>query len=109
MRVEVRRTLREQEYKEIADSINQLVNRQAVTPKKLMSIVREAKHIRKTQGTSGLLRFATALPYQFFTAKELEHIQSTPQYRELSNRLIDLLVAEGVISAFEAMFLRRQV
>jgi hypothetical protein len=99
---------REREYQEIADSINQLVGRQAVTPKKIKNIVKEAKHIRKTQGTSGLLRYASALPYQFFTQQELDYIQTTPQYRDLSARLIDLLVAEGVISAFEAMFLRRQ-
>jgi 3-methyladenine DNA glycosylase Tag len=103
------RILREQEYTEIADSINQMVGRQAVTPKKIKSVIKEAKHIRKTQGTPGLLRFATALPYQFFTPQELEYIQTTPQYRELSARMIDLLVAEGVISSFEAMFLRRQV
>ncbi|MCH5584949.1 hypothetical protein MK805_08175 [Shimazuella sp. AN120528] len=100
---------REREYQEISDSINQLVGRKAVTSKKIKNVINEAKHIRKTQGTSGLLRFASALPYQFFTPKELDHIQATPQYRELSNRLIDLLVVEGVISSFEAMFLRRQV
>jgi hypothetical protein len=100
---------REREYQEIADSINQLVGRQAVSSKKIKSIVKEAKYIRKTEGTAGLLRFATALPYQFFTPQELEYIQTTSQYRELSARLIDLLIAEGVISSFEAMFLRRQV
>lgn len=100
---------REGEYQAIADSINQLVGRQAVTQKKIKNIVKEAKHIRKTQGTSGLLRFASALPYKFFTPQELDYIQTTPQYRDLSARLIDLLVAEGVISSFEAMFLRRQV
>lgn len=100
---------REREYQEIADSINSLVGRQAVTSKKIKNTIKEAKYIRRTQGTSGLLRFASALPYQFFTQQELDYIQTTPQYRELSNRLIDLLVAEGVISSFEAMFLRRQV
>lgn len=100
---------REQTYQEIADEINQLVGRQAMTAKRLRSLIKEAKSIRAAQGTPGLIRFASSLPYQIFTQQELDYIQSTPQYRHLSGRLIDLLVAEGVVSPFEAMFLRKQV
>jgi hypothetical protein len=101
--------MNEREYQELADSINELSGREAVTPKKLKNLVKKAKHIRKTEGTSALLQFASSLPHQFFTSKEIDRMQASPQYRMLSNKIIDLLISEGVVSAFEAIFMRKFV
>ncbi len=67
-------------YQELTDSINGMVGRQAVTPKKLKSLVKQAKAIRQAEGTSGLLHFAQSLPHQFFTQKEIDRIQGSPQW-----------------------------
>lgn len=104
--VEVRK-INDGAYQKLVDSINKMVGRQAVTSVKLKNLIKEAKTIRKTQGTSGLLRFASALPHQFFTQKEIDKIQKSPQWDVLSNKMIDLLVSENVVSPFEAVFMRK--
>lgn len=102
-------SLNENAYQELTDTVNGLVGRKAVTPTKLKNLVKQARYIRQTQGTSALLQFAQSLPEQFFTRKEIEKIQGSREWDDLSNKLLQLLVSEGIITPFEAMFMRKMV
>jgi hypothetical protein len=93
-------------YRELVQEINQTVGREAVTTEQLKELVRQAKMIRRTQGLMGLLAFANQLPYRFLTPHEVQMIQRSPRYRELSRRTLQMLVMEGVITPFEANMVR---
>lgn len=99
----------DQIYKETARTINKELGRKAVTPELLKKIVKNAKEVRRTRGTKGLLEYASDLPYSLFTEEEIEHLQQSPGYRVTVMKLIDLLVYERVINPFEAMLLKRYV
>ncbi|SDX99256.1 hypothetical protein [Thermoactinomyces sp. DSM 45892] len=96
-------------YRDVADLVNTTTGRRAVSASRLQKLVMEAKYVRKTQGTMGLMNYAQRLPYQFLSTNEIEMLRTSPRYREFSYRVIDLFVREGVISQFEAMMLRRAV
>ncbi|MFC7442402.1 hypothetical protein [Laceyella putida] len=94
-------------YRELVQEINQTVGREAVTADQLRSLVYQAKMIRQSQGLMGLLSFANQLPSRFLTPQEVQMIQRSPRYRELSNKTIQMLVLEGVIKPFEANMVLR--
>ncbi|TCP70647.1 hypothetical protein [Baia soyae] len=96
-------------YKEVSHLVNSTTGRKAVSASRLQKLVMEAKYVRRTQGTMGLMNYAQRLPYQFLSTNEIEMLRRSPKYREFSHRVIDLFVREGVISQFEAMMLRRAV
>jgi len=96
-------------YRELVQTLNQTVGRQAVTVDQLLALIAEAKKIRKMQGPFGLMSFASELPYRFLTHQEVERIQQSPRWYEFSNKMIDLMVQEGVVTPFEATMLKRNV
>jgi hypothetical protein len=96
-------------YREVARTINQTVGRNAVTADQLAGLVKEAKQVRRRRGTTGLMQFANELPYRYLTEEEVYKLQQSPRYRELSFKMIDLMVVEQVITPFEAMLLKRRV
>ncbi|SFJ61360.1 hypothetical protein [Thermoflavimicrobium dichotomicum] len=96
-------------YQEIADGINQTVGRKAVTVGKLKQIVKEGKQIRRTQGMMALWQYAQNIPYRFLTSEEAEMLRNSPRFRELSNKTLELLVMEGVITPLEGKMFRRYI
>jgi hypothetical protein len=96
-------------YKNLADTINQTVGREAVSVKKIKTLVAEGKRIRKQYGVTGLWSYASQLPYHFFTEEEIEKLQQSPRWYELSSKMIDALVAEGVINSMEASMIKRSL
>lgn len=93
-------------YRELVNEINHTVGREAVTVDQLQSLLYQAKTIRQSQGIMGLMSFANQLPYRFLTPQEVQLIQQTPRFRELSQKTIRMLVLEGVITPFEANMIR---
>lgn len=98
--------MNEQIYKDTAKAINQELGRKAVSAEYLMQLVQEAKKIRQTKGTQGLIEFGSNLPNKLFTENEIRQLKRSPQYRATLAKLIDLLVYERVINPFEAMLLK---
>jgi hypothetical protein len=96
-------------YREVARTINQTVGRNAISADQLAGLVKEAKQVRKRRGSAGLMKYARELPYRFLTEEEVYKLKQSPRYRELSYKMIDLMVVEQVITPFEAMLLKRQV
>jgi hypothetical protein len=94
-------------YVELAEEINRTVGRNAVSPQKIKSLIKQAKQIRRSYGKMGLWAFARELPWQIFTPREIDRLQRSPRWHELSNRFVDAMVMEGVITPFEANMIRR--
>ncbi|TCS93097.1 hypothetical protein [Hazenella coriacea] len=96
-------------YQDLVKKINQTLGRKAVSVEQIKSLMKEAKRVRKTQGTMGLLSFASQIPYRLFSPQEVEKLKQSPYWGEFSSKLIDLLVYEGVITPTEARMLKRYV
>ncbi|SEN15705.1 hypothetical protein [Lihuaxuella thermophila] len=98
-----------QVYQDVVRTINQTVGRKAVTVEQIKSLVNQAKMIRRTRGVTGLMSFASQLPYRMFTQQEIERLQRSPRWYELSGKMIDLMVYEGVITPMEARMLKQRL
>ena len=96
-------------YEELAEEINRTVGRKAVSPGKIKSLIQQAKQIRRSYGKMGLWSFARELPWQICTPKEIDRLQRSPRWHELSNQFVDAMVMEGVITPFEANMIRRSL
>ncbi|WP_124727646.1 hypothetical protein [Staphylospora marina] len=94
-------------YRELATEINRTLGRKAVSSREIGNLVEQAKMIRRTRGLMGLMAFASEIPYRYFTPEEIEYLRHSPRWNELGDRLIRLLVMEGVITPAEAGMLRR--
>ncbi|MBA4602410.1 hypothetical protein [Thermoactinomyces mirandus] len=94
-------------YRELAEEINRTVGRKAVSASKIKSLIRQAKQIRAVYGTAGLMSFARELPWRLFTPQEIERLQRSPRWPELSSKFVDAMVMEEVITPFEANMIRR--
>ncbi|WP_044642572.1 hypothetical protein [Risungbinella massiliensis] len=101
--------MNEQIYKDTAKAINQELGRKAVSVEYLMKLVQEAKKVRRTRGTQGLIEFGSKLPTKLFSENEINKLQRSPQYRSTMSKMVDLLVYESVINPFEAMLLKRYI
>jgi hypothetical protein len=97
----------DRQYREIVDGINQVVGRKAVTVDQLKRLVAEGRYIRQTQGMMALWHFAQGIPQRFLTEEETELLRQSPRYHELSQKTLNLLVKEGLLSSMEARMLRR--
>lgn len=96
-------------YQELVNKINQTLGRKTVSTEKIKSLMKEAKRVRRTQGTIGLLSFASQIPYQLFTPQEVDRLKQSPYWAEFSYKLVDSLVYEGVITPTESRMLKRYV
>src|SRR5690606_10899972 len=96
-------------YLEAAQHINRILRRKAVSVRRIHRLIEQAKQVRRSGGVLALLHFSTALAHRLFTPEEVERLKQSPRYRELSHRLIDLMVEEQVITRREAMMLKRAV
>jgi hypothetical protein len=100
---------RNQVYQDVVRTINQTLGRKAVSVEQLKSLVNQAKMIRRTKGVMALMSFASQLPYRLFTQQEIDQLQRSPRWSELSGKMIDLMVYEGVITPTEAGMLKRRL
>lgn len=93
-------------YHDVAQAVNRTLGRKAVTVEQINQTVEYAKRIRKKRGGSGLLQYLNTLQDRWFTPQEVERLKHSPRSKELSRRMLDLLVTEKVISPAEAMMLK---
>lgn len=96
-------------YEELAQHINRMLGRKAVSARRIHGVVEQAKQVRRAGGVMALLHFSTELLHRLFTPEEVEKLKRSPRYREMSYKIIDLLVEEEVITRREAMMLKRAV
>lgn len=96
-------------YRETARYVNKIIRRKAVTPKMFHQWVEDAKRIKRTTGTMGLLSHYKRLYKQILTEHEIEKLKNSARKTELSYRLVDVLVEEGVLSATQAKWLKQYV
>jgi hypothetical protein len=96
-------------YQDLVNTINQIVGRRAVSVKKMKLLIAEAKRIRRQHGVMGLWSYAQRLPEHFFTHEEIEKLQHSPKLYELSDKLVDAMVVEKVITPVEARMIKRSI
>lgn len=96
-------------YRETAKYVNSVVRRQVVTAKMFHEWVEEAKRVRQRAGMMGLISHYKKLYKQMLTDQEVEKLKRSPRKTELSYRLIDVLVEEGVLTANQAKWLKQYV
>jgi hypothetical protein len=96
-------------YVDLARTINRTLGRKAVHPESIRQAVEEAKRIKRYGGTMELIHYATHLYETWFTPEEVEMLKQSPRKKELSYRLIDLLVLEKVLTPAQGMMFKRMV
>lgn len=96
-------------YREAAKYVNQVIKRKAVTANMFHQWVEEAKRIRQTKGVMGLVTHYKRLYKHLLTEQEIEKLKMAPRKTELSFRLIDVLVMEGVLNPNQARWLKQYV
>ncbi len=63
----------------------------------------------KIGGHSVLVQYLTSLSERLFTPAEVEKLKRSPKKREYTDRMLDLMVHEQVVSPTEARMLKRMV
>lgn len=96
-------------YREAANYVNSVIRRNAVTAHMFHQWVERAKRIKRTKGTMGLINHYKQLYKQVLSDREVELIKNSPRKKELSYRLIDVLIDEGVLSPTQAKWLKQYV
>lgn len=96
-------------YRETAKYVNKVVRRKAVSPRMFHQWVEEAKRIKMTTGTMGLIHHYKRLYKQVLTEREAEKLKHSARKTELSYRMIDVLIEEGVLSPTQAKWLKQYV
>ncbi|MBN2908282.1 hypothetical protein JQC72_01945 [Polycladomyces sp. WAk] len=96
-------------YMDLARTINQTLGRKAIHPERIRQAVEEAKRIKRYGGTAELIHYATHLYETWFTPEEVEMLKRSPRKKELSYRMIDLLILEKVLTPAQGMMLKRMV
>ncbi|MBA4544044.1 MULTISPECIES: hypothetical protein [Thermoactinomyces] len=96
-------------YQDLVNTINQTVGRRAVSVRKMKQLIAEARRIRMQYGVMGLWSYAQQLPEHFFTREELEKLQNSPRLYELSDKMVDAMVVEQVITPTEARMIKRTI
>ncbi|OYD06434.1 hypothetical protein [Paludifilum halophilum] len=96
-------------YQEVARAINRTLGRKAVTVERIVRTVEEAKRVRKKEGSLSLVQYLNHLTERMFSPPEVEKLKQSPRKKELSNRMLDLLVKEQVITPREAVMLKKMV
>ncbi|GGE16706.1 hypothetical protein GCM10011571_17980 [Marinithermofilum abyssi] len=96
-------------YHDFARTVNRTLGRTAVTVERIHRTVEEAKRVRQTGGTMALLQYVNGLSERLFSPVEVEKLKQSPRRTELSNRMLDLLVKEKVLTPSQAMMLKGMV
>lgn len=96
-------------YRESARYVNRVIGRKAITAKMFHQWVEDAKRIKQTKGTMGLMSHYKRLYKQILTEDEIEKLKNSARTTGLSFRLIDVLVEEGVLSTTQAKWLKQYV
>lgn len=96
-------------YRDIAQTVNQTLGRQAISVTLIKQTIAEAKQVRQIRGSWGLLRFLEKRVERVFLPHEVEKLKRHPRWKELSTRMVDHLAAQRVITATEALMLKRMV
>jgi hypothetical protein len=96
-------------YVDLARAINETLGRKAIHPERIRQAVEEAKRIKRYGGTAELIHYATHLYETWFTPEEVEMLRRSPRRRELSYRMIDLLVRERVLTPTQGMMFKHMV
>jgi hypothetical protein len=96
-------------YNDLVNMVHQAMGREVVRVEQVKMLVEEAKYVRKAQGIIRLRSFASEIPYRFFSQAEIEKLQSSPRWYEFANKMVDLLVAEGVLTPFEARMVKHSL
>jgi hypothetical protein len=96
-------------YHDLARTINRTLGRTVVTVEGIHRTVEEAKRVRQTGGTMALLQYVNGLSERLFSPVDVEKLKQSPRRTELSNRMLDLLVLEKVLTPGQAMMLKGMV
>lgn len=96
-------------YRETANYINSVIRRKAVTAHMFHQWVEQAKLIKQTSGTMGLVHHYKRLYKQVLSEREVEKLKNSARKNEFSYRLIDVLIEEGVLSPTQARWLKQYV
>ncbi len=100
---------KERFYAELVQVINRTLGRRAVTVERVRRTVNEAKRVKKMEGVPGLLAYATNLADRLFTPREAEMLKESPYRKVYSDRMIDLLVREKILTPLQGRMLKRTV
>jgi hypothetical protein len=93
-------------YSDLVNMVHQTMGREVIRVEEIKKLIEEAKYVRKTQGIVRLRSFASEIPYRFFSQTEIEKLQKSPRWHEFARKLVDLMVAEGVLTPFEARMVK---
>lgn len=96
-------------YQQIADWVNQSLERKAISANQIVRIVQKAKSIRQQQGVWALWNFASQLPSNYFTEDEIEHLRQLPEWSIYAQQFIQQLIREGIITPWEAKMMERYI
>jgi hypothetical protein len=100
---------REELYSQFVKALNRTLGRKVTTVDEVKELMREGKRIRRVYGVTGLWNYAARLPERFFSRQEFERLRRSPGWQEWTARIVDLLVAEEVITPAEARFIKRSL
>ncbi|MFD1407419.1 hypothetical protein ACFQ49_04505 [Kroppenstedtia eburnea] len=96
-------------YTDLARTVNRILGRKALSVERIVRTVDEAKRIRQTRGVFVLVQYLTTLSERLFTPAEVEKLRESPKKREYTDRMLDLMVHEQVVTPTEARMLKRMV
>ncbi|MDR6227255.1 hypothetical protein [Desmospora profundinema] len=96
-------------YREIAQTVNQTLGRQAITATLIKQTIAEAKKVRQIRGSWGLIRFLENRAERLLSPHEVEKLKQHPRWKELTTRMLEHLAAQRVITPTEALMLKRMV
>lgn len=96
-------------YQQLAHAVNQTIDRKVLTAEKISSAVRRAQRIREQRGLQALGHYANDLQAELFTPREIQRIQRAPYWYSYANQMVVILVRKGIITPFEAHFLKRKI
>ncbi|SHE60351.1 hypothetical protein SAMN05444392_10233 [Seinonella peptonophila] len=96
-------------YQQLAERVNQRIGRRALTAEKIESIINRARRIRARHGVRALWNYASGLPYELFTEREINLLRQSPEWHAVSYELIDVLIQKGVITPWEAQFMKQYI
>ncbi|MFD1426607.1 KaiC/GvpD/RAD55 family RecA-like ATPase [Kroppenstedtia sanguinis] len=96
-------------YTDLVRTVNRILGRRALSVERIVRTVDEAKRIRQNRGALVLVQYLTSLSERLFTPAEVEKLKRSPKKREYTDRMLDLMVHEQVVSPTEARMLKRMV
>jgi len=89
----------------IVKSINDILQRNALTEKEVISLLKKAKEVKKNNGSFGLLNFVSNTYKEFLTEDEIEKLQKSSYFNDLAKKTIELLISQEILTKIEANML----